>query len=293
MRTSLDNIKEKILAIQELPTLPTIAMEVSALTHDPNSSMRDIVAVIQNDPAITGKILKIANSAFYGMRQRIDSVTRALVILGTNEINNLVTSIAVFDAFPISPQTKVFNRRIFWEHCILTGEIAKSISLKLNMNVIGEIFTAGLLHDIGKIILDQYFHEDFMEACKMSEKDGIHLYAAEKQIFQVTHSQIGGWLSEKWKLPKKIIDVIYYHHKPLRSLNYKSFTSIINIANYLAKIASGTLHENDLKTYITESIAWQILEREIPVVSRLDLEEFIDELAKLTENAKEFMSVVI
>lgn len=292
MATNLDKIKKRILSIENLPTLPTVAMEVMSLVRNPDSSMADIVKVIQNDPSITTKILKIANSAFYGMRQRIDTINRALVVLGTNEISNLVTSIAVFKTFPVNPDKPSFDRKKFWSHCALSGEIAKSISIKLGMKTMSEVFTAGLLHDIGKIILDQYFHDDFIEALDLSYSQKLPLYETEKSQFGVTHAQIGGWVSERWKLPRNLIDCILYHHKPARSLNNKVITAIICIANEFSKVADEAFSGEEVMVVVEDMVAWKILQKEMIQVKKLDITRFTFELEEMIQNAREFIDIV-
>lgn len=292
MQTNLDKIKDLILSIKDLPTLPTVAMQVMSLTQDPESSMSDIVTVIQNDPAITTKILRISNSAFYGMRQKIDSINRALVVLGMNEVNNLITSISVFKTFPISHDKPSFDREKFWEHCALTGEIAKNISVKLGMKIMSEVFTAGLLHDVGKIIMDQYFHDQFTEALELSYSQKIPLYDAEKQVFGVNHAQIGGWIAERWKLPRNLTDSILYHHKPDRSMNYKLLTAIVDIANTFSKIADCSFSGEQVQVVIEETTAWSLISAEIPAVNNIDLAKFTFELENMAINAKDFISVV-
>lgn len=292
MKLSLEKIKQRILSIKELPTLPTVAMEVMALTSNPDSAINDIVNVIQNDPSITTKILKIANSSFYGMRQRIDTINRALVILGMNEVNNLVTSVAVFKTFPVKTDKPTFDRLKFWEHCAVTGEVAKAMSVKMGMKLMGTVFTAGLLHDIGKIILDEYFHDEFNTAYELSYEKKIPLYEAEKEIFGVTHPQIGGWVAEKWKLPNNLIDAIMYHHKPVRSLNHKVLTSIVSIANIFSKAADSAFSGEELGVVMGETEAWKIMTREYPKIKNIDLEKFTFELEEYAQNAREFMSIV-
>ena len=292
MQTNLEKIKSRIMSISELPTLPTVVMEVMSLTQDPDSSISDIVKVIHNDPSITSKVLKVANSAFYGMRQKIDSINRALVVLGMNEVNSLVTSISVFKTFPIEVDKATFDRMAFWEHCAVTGEIAKALSSKLGMKIMGEVFTAGLLHDIGKIILDQYFHDEFMEAVDVSYEDEIPLFEAEKQVFGVTHSQIGGWVGEKWKLPRNLVDSILYHHKPARSISFKVLTSIVSLANMFSKMLDDSFASKEIKSQITATVAWKILENEMPQINNIDFDKFIVDLEVLVDNAKEFISIV-
>ncbi|MBN1970190.1 MAG: HDOD domain-containing protein [Candidatus Delongbacteria bacterium] len=292
MSNRLEEIKSRILSISDLPTLPTVATEVMSLADDPDTSINDLVEVIHNDPSITGKILRIANSAFYGMRQKIDTISRALVVLGMNEVNNLVTSISVFSAFPQSSDKESFNREKFWEHCAVTGEVSKAISNRLGLKAMGVAFTSGLLHDIGKIILDQYFHDEFMDAFSMSKARDIPLFEAEREIFGVNHSQIGGWLGEKWRLPPNLIDAITFHHKPMRSLNHKITTSIVSLANIFSKASDNSFSGEELKIILTDTEAWKILERELPAILSIDIERFTFELEEYSRNAKEFLKIV-
>ncbi|PID26864.1 MAG: hypothetical protein CR982_08035 [Candidatus Cloacimonadota bacterium] len=292
MSNRLEEIKNRILSIDDLPTLPSVATEVMKLTQDPDTSLNDLVEVILNDPSITTKILKIANSAFYGMRSKIDTIRRALVVLGMNEVGSLVATISVFSTFPIRSNYETFDRKKFWEHCSVTGEIAKAISQKLGLKLGGVAFTAGLLHDIGKIILDQYFHDQFLEAYMASVDNGTPLIEEERRVFGVTHEQVGGWLGEKWKLPQNLIDPILYHHKPIRSFENKTLTAIISLSNIFAKACDESFGGEHLKIIISDTSAWKILLREIPDIQNIDLEKFTFELFEYSKNAKDFVEVV-
>ncbi len=291
METGIDKFKKKIKSVNDLPTLPTVAMEVMKLVNDKESSMMDIVDVIQQDPSLTTKILKIANSAFYGMRQRIDSVNRALVVLGMTEINNLVTSISIFNTFPIDPELVSFDREKFWLHCAVTGEIAKAISVKLGMKIYSEVFTAGLLHDIGKIIFDHLFHDEFAEVLEKSYFEKIPIYEAEKQIFETNHMQVGAFIGETWRLPRNLIDVMLYHHSPAKAQSNRIMVAIIDLANQLSKASDSSFSGEVLNVVITETKAWKIISKEISNIGEIDMERFTFELEDLVENAKNFINI--
>lgn len=291
METGIDKFKKKIKSVNDLPTLPTVAMEVMKLVNDKESSMMDIVDVIQQDPSLTTKILKIANSAFYGMRQRIDSVNRALVVLGMTEINNLVTSISIFNTFPIDPELVSFDREKFWLHCAVTGEIAKAISVKLGMKIYSEVFTAGLLHDIGKIIFDHLFHDEFAEVLEKSYFEKIPIYEAEKQIFETNHMQVGAFIGETWRLPRNLIDVMLYHHSPAKAQSNKIMVAIIDLANQLSKASDSSFSGEVLNVVITETKAWKIISKEISNIGEIDMERFTFELEDLVQNAKNFINI--
>lgn len=282
------NFKKRILSMKELPTLPTIAMEVLKLAKNPDAPMNSLVRIIQTDPSMTSKILKISNSSFYGMRSKINTINRAIVILGMNEIVNLVTSISILKVFSDSEDSMLFNKEKFWEHCAIVGEIAKSISYKLKLSFYSEIFTAGLLHDIGKILLEQLFHAKFLQALEVAELEEISSFDAEKRVFGVAHSQVGGWVGDEWKLPAIITDAIYHHHNPIRALKNPISTAIINVADFIAnKIA------NNDDTLLTEEIkGWNIVKQRVPAANNINLDDFYEEISQQLEGGAEFLSIL-
>jgi putative nucleotidyltransferase with HDIG domain len=286
-----EQIKQKILSIGDLPTLPHVAMDVSRLANSPSSSMSDIVRIIYNDPSLTAKMLKVANSAFYGMPKRIESLNMALVILGMREINSLVTSICIFKAFPMLPGRPTFDRERFWEHSAGCGEIAKVIAHKLSVRVYGVEFTAGLLHDIGKIVLDQYFHEDFVQVLELSQRENLPMVEAEKRILGVAHTQLGAWLSSVWNLPPNLVDAIVYHHDPLNSKDHRTLCALIHLADAFCKTAGIGFSGDVAGTSFVDNPAWSILKMVNPQIGEIDLEQFTLELENSVERAREFVRI--
>jgi putative nucleotidyltransferase with HDIG domain len=274
-----------------LPTLPHVAMEVSRLANSSTSSMSDIVRIIHNDPSLTAKMLKVANSAFYGMPKRIESLNMALVVLGMREINSLVTSICIFKAFPITPGRPTFDREKFWEHSAGCGEIAKVIAHKLSIRVFGVEFTAGLLHDIGKIVLDQYFHEDFILALELSQSENIPMVEAEERILGVGHTQLGAWLSSVWNLPPNLVDAIVYHHDPMGSKDHRTLCALIHLADAFCKIVGIGFSGDSVQTSFADDPAWSILKAVNPQIEEIDIEQFTIELQSSVERAREFVRI--
>jgi putative nucleotidyltransferase with HDIG domain len=286
-----ERIKQQILSIGDLPTLPHVAIEVSRLANSSTSGMSDLVRIIHNDPALTTKVLKIANSAFYGMPKRIESLNMALVVLGMKEINHLVTSICVFKAFPVVPGRPTFDREQFWEHSAGCGEIAKVIAHKLSIRVHGVEFTAGLLHDVGKIILDQYFHDEFLEALDISYSENIPMVDAEERILGVSHTHIGAWLSQMWNLPANLVDAIVYHHNPMESRDNNTLCSLIHIADSFCK-ELGIGFSGDQVTLSSDSDpAWSNLKSVNPQIGEANIGQFLVELEAGVERAREFVRI--
>jgi putative nucleotidyltransferase with HDIG domain len=287
--TRVAEIKDIILAAGDLPTLPTIAMEVACLANNPMTGMSEIVRIIRNDPALTAKILRVANSAFYGMPGRVESLNMALVVLGMREISNLVTCISVFKTFPVSGNGKSFDRRAFWEHSAGCGEIARVIASKLNMRLHGIEFTAGLLHDIGKIMLEQYLHEPYVHSLRLVETERISTTEAELQTIGVDHAEIGAWMAESWTIPESIAEAIRYHHQPVLAPNNQPLAAVIHLANTFTKAIIYGDCRTSLNEILSQDPAWEILAKENPELVSMDVIQFVEELEENIERAKDFI----
>lgn len=282
-------IKDTILSAGDLPTLPTIAMEVASLANNPMTGMSEIVRIIRNDPALTAKILRVANSAFYGMPGRVESLNMALVVLGMREISNLVTCISVFKTFPLAGRGTAFDRKAFWEHSAGCGEIARVITSKLNMRLHGIEFTAGLLHDIGKIMLEQHFHEGFMQSLEIIDSERITSVEAEQRTIGADHAEIGAWMAESWSIPEAIAEAIRYHHQPGLAPQNQPLAAVIHLANIFTKAITCGDSRASLNEILAQDPAWEILARENPELVSMDVVQFVEELEENIERAKDFI----
>ena len=214
METNLDiNLREELENIQEVPTLPQVAFKLIALISDPTSSMSDISHIIEEDPPLVAKILKIINSGFYNIRNRITNVHQALVLLGMEEIKNLIFAISVYSTFYHIQQNQYFNFSRFWKHSASTAKMAIVLSKYLNFQFQQADFIGGLLHDFGRLVLQLYFRDIYEKVFNYSEEHLVPLYQAEKEVLGFTHAQAGFWLAERWNLPPEIRDILKNHHE--------------------------------------------------------------------------------
>jgi putative nucleotidyltransferase with HDIG domain len=287
----VEAIKRTILSAGDLPTLPQIALEVNQLASNPLTGMNEIVRIIRNDPALTAKILRVSNSAFYGMSGRVESLNMALVVLGMREINNLVTCISIFKAFPNKPGEQRFDRKTFWEHSAACGEIARVIASKLHLRMHGVEFTAGLLHDIGKVVLEQHYHDEFMAALTFSQAQNLVSTEAERNVLGVDHAEIGAWLCERWHLPECITEAIRYHHQPTLAPQNKTLSAVVHLSDIITNaLISGNVHAT--VTYLLSGDpAWDILTTQHPEIIGLDVVQFVEELEENIERAREFIRI--
>jgi HD-like signal output (HDOD) protein len=285
----LQEVKAQVLASGDLPTLPLIALQVGRLASNPLTGMSEIVRIIRNDPPLTAKILRVANSAFYGMPRRIESLNMALVVLGMRELNNLVTCITVLKTFPPQSGSHEFDRRAFWEHSAGTGEIARVIATRLHLRLHGVEFTAGLLHDVGKIIFDQNLHAEFIQALTLMAEEKIPSAAAERRTIGLDHAEIGSWLAENWSLPPTITEAIRYHHQPHLAPEFASLTAVVRLADLFTTALLDESKRVLVNDELVHDPSWDVLARQNPEIINLDIVRFAEELEENIERARDFI----
>ncbi|MEO7424240.1 MAG: HDOD domain-containing protein [Fibrobacteria bacterium] len=212
-----NELKALVQKITDLPTLPAMMATITRLMQDPRTSAEELGRAIATDPALVSKMLKLVNSAFYGFPGRISTITQAIVILGFSTIRNVVLTTSVLKAFGPNSNQNGFDVARFWEHSLLTGAIARSLAVEREANFIEETFIAGLLHDMGRIVLSQKLTSEFEKVVLVKNKAGISQLQAEQSVLKLTHGDIGGWLARKWNLPIPYVDVMRFHHFPLES----------------------------------------------------------------------------
>ena len=207
----LRRITEKIIG---LPTLPIVVTKLIELVGNPKTSAGDLDHLVSADQALSAKILKVANSAFYGFPRKIVTVKWAIVVLGFEAVKNIGLSVALLERFPEGESNDLFDRQQFWTHAIGCGAAARLLARRLGYRREAEAFVAGILHDIGKLILVEYFRDKFLGAVRLARNENLYISQAEEIVLGVTHAEVGGWLAEKWNLPGELVEVISRHHGP-------------------------------------------------------------------------------
>jgi putative nucleotidyltransferase with HDIG domain len=231
-------ILKKLELIRNLPTLPAVVEKLATTMNDPNSDAQQVANIIEDDPAIMTRILKVVNSAFYASSEEVTSVQHAVARMGMTTVSNLAMTTSVFSAFD-AQDDEMFNIEDFWRHSISSG-IAAGVVYERAREHIPRRYTkevlrlAGLLHDIGKIVMIQYLHDDFTKALALAKSSGIPLEQAETQVLNTNHCQIGAWLGAKWNLSNELLQVIEFHHEPESGdEKYSALVSLVHIANYI------------------------------------------------------------
>ena len=211
---SLDH-KEVIAFVEKMPAFPHSVSRVLELTSRMDSSPKELVKVIEHDPVMTVKILKLVNSAFYGLPNPIKSINHGVVYAGFNTIKNMSLTIAAIGALPRQSKVKI-DIDNFLLHSLGVATIAKKLADQLGVEPkdASDYFIAGLLHDFGKIILALFKSEKYQEALNIAAQAQKPLFQAEQEVFHLDHSEIGALLAESWKLPETLSDCIRHHHQP-------------------------------------------------------------------------------
>lgn len=217
--------------------------KVIEMVDDPKTTAGQLADFISRDQALSMKILKLANSAFYGFPQKIGTINLAIVVLGFESVKDLGLSAAVVETFHTDQLGHDIDINKFWVHSIAVAAGCKILARDTNTSISGEIFIAGLLHDIGKLVLLRYLAEEFREANAVAKKKKQELYKAELDVLGFCHADLGGWLAEQWSLPFHQSNAIYYHHYPWLSFREPNLAMLVNFANVLAHKAG---HDTDL-----------------------------------------------
>jgi len=211
--------KERILAIIQtyitrMPSLPTTVSKILQICNDPKTSPSDLNQVISVDPVLMGRVMKLINSAYYSLPNQITSLVRAIIMLGINTVKNLALSTAVLGNFSNKSQFQALNIDGFWRHSLCVGVTAKLIAArrKKDSKVLEEYFAAGLLHDIGKIPLNNKLPTEYVEAISMTDREHLPLFLLEERTMEVNHCEVGRLIIRNWNLGSTLEDVVFFHH---------------------------------------------------------------------------------
>lgn len=229
-------IRALVNHIYDLPTLPTTVAKLLELIDNPRSTAHQLGQMISEDQVLTVHVLKLANSAYYGFSRRIKTIPLAVVVLGYETLKNVLLTVSIIDRFSRQPNGLRFDFSLFWDHTLATAVASKILARDAGYQITGEAFVAGLLHDLGKLILSQYLPEEFSKIYRLSFQNHEPMYYMEKRMFKgVTHAEVGAWLAERWHLPGTLVQAIRYHHEPTKSPADSSLASIVHVADYLAR----------------------------------------------------------
>lgn len=233
-------IDSAIRSISHIATLPEITLRIIELVEDPASTAQDLHKVIANDPALCSRILKVVNSAFYGLPRQIGSINRAIVLLGLNAVKNIAIATSLTKLFRGGELCPRFSARDLWIHCMATGAGSKLICDQLKLGLPDEAFLAGLIHDIGIMVEMQAMREKLIEVFDEMKYDAqgvptTDMRRIEQSVIGADHCAFGSGLCELWKFPKSFVHVASHHHDPLQlPSGNRMLACVVHIADHLA-----------------------------------------------------------
>jgi len=224
---AIQHFRAEVIARKNLPTIPAVLAKILELSDSVDANGKDLIAVVEKDQALTGKMLRLANSAFFGQNRRVATIWRAVLLLGFGTVRNLALGVKVWDTL----STGIPRQRVeeLWAHAVAVGGTAKTLAGKLRSGDPDEAFTAGLLHDVGRLVLAMRFKDDYWTVTKgVAEREPVE--TLEREAFGIDHAEVGGWMLEAWALPPAIVEQVRSHHA---NLNRPASMTAIGLADRL------------------------------------------------------------
>ena len=232
-------IERKLESITDLPVVPTYIGKILRALDNTDIRAKKLAEYIEKDQALTIKILRAANSPWYGQKGKIATVDLAIIIMGLNTIKEIVIGMLVDKFFSKTP-AYLFDINSFWNYSLFCGSTSRLLARKTNYKKAGEAFVAGLMHDIGILIIIQYFTYEFKEIKQLVESGKFDMIKAEELVLGNNHAEIGAWMAKKWNLPDQLINSVKYHHIPKKELDIQldqetiSLTRIVSASEWFA-----------------------------------------------------------
>lgn len=271
----IDAIKKN----QDLASLPHIAGKVLKLIQNKNAELSEIARLIEADPILTMKLLRVANSPIFATRNEIRSIQHALMLLGMKRISNIVLSVSIYSKFFISAhKNAAILMERFFQHSYLTGMTAKTLTQILRKDFEDNEFVGGLLHDIGKMAMLQVHPKEYSLVRQLIIQENLNELAAEKEVFNENHIEVGLQIAHLWKLPEEIHRIIAFYKFPSQNDNLIDLVAIVSFADAFAKIRSNMIkpEEDDFNYGSIE--AWRVLVNQIPELRKINIQKLTSHL---------------
>jgi putative nucleotidyltransferase with HDIG domain len=278
--------RKKLEESGDLPTLPSVASQIIALAQSPTTNAADVGNMIERDQALTTKVLKLVNSSFYGFPGQIRSIQHAVVILGFNKVKNVVVTASVFDLAKGKKGIRLDLPK-FWEHSLGTAIASKVVTKAIGGSLQpDDAFVGGLIHDIGKLILDQFLPQDYDQVIQKVREDKCLLQGAEKELLGFDHTTVGCWMAEKWKLPSGLLNAIKNHHRPEHAREEREMVAAVHLGDILAR-SIGIGNGGDMRMPKIKQAIWQQYN-----LSNYFLDQSLQEIICELNKAQDFFDMI-
>ncbi len=284
----MHDIRNEIKNINEIVPIPAAVTLILSQSINKEMANEKLIRLIDTDAVLTAMILRAANSAFYGLRSGVATISHAVMMLGHAEISRLVLMYDLKQrVFTLNKDQRDYLNRL-WLHSISAATTARIIAKQIGFPTVGEEFTAGLLHDMGKIVLAQHFSHSLTKSLQMIEELGMSDVEAELQVLAISHDEVGGILAENWNLPSVIVDTMRYHHNVLLAGDNKNVASIVRLADLLSERWGLGIGERTEEVSITDDPCWGVLAGDNSSIAAEQFEAFEENVRMEFENNQAF-----
>ncbi|AEH51048.1 HDOD domain-containing protein [Pseudothermotoga thermarum] len=279
-------LKDFIDKIEQLPTPDPVVQRIISIASDPNASAKDLADAMRLDPSLTAKVLRLVNSAYYGLPRKIAKLNEAIMILGFKTVRNLALSVFTYKSLTGSRNSKI-DQLALWKHFVGVAVAGELLAHMLNYPNREEVFVAGLLHDLGKLALDYISPESFAAVAKVTKTLQISFFEAEAKLNIPQHTATGSLLAERWNLPEIVTQPISGHHdvKSFSDSVYADVVSMVHIADFVVN----TFKFGDSYTYGGLKLSPDALN--VLAIKPKMLTNYVDKLKERLATAEEFLSI--
>jgi putative nucleotidyltransferase with HDIG domain len=226
-----------------LPSLPDVVVRINAMIDDPNVGLQEMGAVVARDPAVTARVLRLANSGYYGLSKQVTNAEQAATVIGSRALRNVAMQVSILQRYEHLKNVPDFDLDEMWQHSILTAQIAQGLAeicYRRTGLAPDDFYACGLLHDVGKVVMLEGLGDEYLDCVRHARRTGVALHAAEEQLLGYTHVDVGSLLAQQWQLPEKVAAAIEFHHGPTAEIVAHPHVGLIAIADQISYRASSS-----------------------------------------------------
>ena len=283
---------QMVAQIDDLPTIPVVAMQVLQLLDNPDVEVEEVVDLMMSDPVMTARILKLINSPVFKPTHEITSLKRALVYMGLRHVREIALTTSLIQVF--EEDSGALGGNTFWEHSFGVGMVSKIIAKKVGYKDQEKAYIAGIIHDLGEIILSNYLREQFSRVLDSIRNRSANLVSAEIELLGTSHCEVGLCMARKWNFPDAYCEVIALHHSPADAVIEPVLCAIVNLADLFCSVVKGLDYGGKewISFNLQEEQAWHILKKHSPSLAEMDVERFYYELDDAVPNVRELVESI-
>jgi len=281
-----NDIRQRLQSINSLQTQPAVIAKITQMLQNPATNADELGQAIRTDQVLASTVLKLVNSAFYGFPGKIGSINHAVVLLGFSTVKNIVLTASILEIFKMDAGVYNFKAQEFRKHTLAVAVASQCLAQAIGYENKEECFVAGLVHDIGKVIMFQLAPDDFMRVVDCADKTKSLFYDSECKLLGINHQEAGGMLIEQWRLPEQILSAVASHHNPPPPGNESAaLTAIVHCGDIFAR-ALGYGNGGDNKVPMISDNAWDTLK-----LGSIDLVRLFDNIDKEWQKANTYFQI--